>query len=150
MKTPPPLVIVDTREQLPYQLPEGWPAPIRKALPSGDYSIAGHEATFAIERKSLSDLLGCIFEDRFERELQRLAEFRHAFLVIEANIWKIRNDRRYKGNPAAVLGKLQAISLRYGVQTLFLDDRETAQGYVWGLLEKYQRQLLHVQQKGSE
>lgn len=133
-------MIVDTREQTPYDFP-GW-ATIRKALPTGDYSILGHELTFAIERKSLSDLLGCIFEDRFQRELERLQGFAKKYLVIEANIWKIKHERRYKGNANSVIGKLQAIQLRYGVEVLYLDDRETAQQYVRGLLEKYYKNLL--------
>lgn len=136
-----PFVIIDTREQLPYSFPEEWPTLV-KALPSGDYSILGHENTFVIERKSLNDLLGCIFTDRFKRELERLASFAKAFLVVEANLWKIRNCKFYKGNPEAVIGKLQAIELRYGVHVKFLDDRETAQAYCIGLLEKYHRYLL--------
>lgn len=139
---PPPLVIVDSREQKPYSFPQEWPLPIKKALPSGDYSIVGHELTFAIERKELTDLFGCIWTDRFRRELERLKSYAKAFLVIEGNLWKIKNNRFYKGKINAVIGMLQAIPLKYGVQVLFLDDRETAESFVAGLLEKYNRYLL--------
>lgn len=139
---PPPMVVIDSRERKPYAFPEGWPSPIVKALPSGDYTILGHELTFAIERKELTDLFSCIWTDRFRRELERLKNYAKAFLVIEGNLYKIKNNRFYKGKINAVIGMLQAIPLKYGVQVLFLDDRETAENFVAGLLEKYNRYLL--------
>lgn len=143
-----PVVVVDTREQLPYSFPESWPV-VKKALKSGDYSVLGHEETFAIERKSLSDLLGCIFQDRFHRELQRLSEFKRAFLVIESSIWKIKNNRHYKGNVNSVIGMLQAIPLKYGVNVLLLDDRETAESFAKGLIEKYCKYTMKEAESGA-
>jgi DNA excision repair protein ERCC-4 len=140
-----PLVAIDTREQKPYEFPD-WPC-IHKALPSGDYSLVGHETSFAIERKSLADLVGCIFQDRFKRELERLQGYQRAFLAIEGDLWQIENSLRRicpksKVNPKAVLGFLQSIPLTYGVHVLFLKDRLHAQAYVAGLLEKYNRYSL--------
>lgn len=91
------VVVIDSREQLPYAF-----ASIRadavqdrakllvrslvSCLPAGDYSIQGHEKSIAVERKSLADLFGTIGQerDRFERELARLAEYPYAAVVIEA------------------------------------------------------------------
>ncbi len=139
-----PIIVADSREQLPYAFPESWPV-IRKALPSADYSLLGQEDVFAIERKSLSDLAGCIFTDRFKAELERLSSFKHAFLAIESSLYKIRNHmpRHSKVHPASLVGFLQSIPLLYGVHVLYLEDRETAQEYVKGLLEKYNRFLLN-------
>ena len=131
-----PIVLQDTREQLPYGMPDGWTV-IKTALPTGDYSILGHEHCFAVERKSESDLLGCLFDDRFTRELERLSRFQRAFLVIESNWYQMKRNPRYRGNWASVFGKLQSIGLRYGVHVMFLDNRETAQAYTQGLLAKY-------------
>jgi len=50
--------ICDTREQRPLNL-----APLQVVtgtLATGDYSVQGLENIVAIERKSLSDLLGCV------------------------------------------------------------------------------------------
>jgi ERCC4-type nuclease len=132
---PPPLIAVDTREQLPYEFPLEWPV-IRKALPSGDYSLIGYESEFAIERKSQTDLLGCWHTDRFKRELERLSKFKLAYLVLESTIYKLERDRFYKGNPKSVIGFLQSIPLRFGVHVMFLDNRETAQEWVRGTLGK--------------
>ena len=67
-------IVVDTREQAPYGFAR-FPAVeiVRAGLPTGDYSLTGHEVRAAIERKSLDDLLGCLTggRDRFERELAR-------------------------------------------------------------------------------
>ncbi len=133
-----PAVIIDTREQLPYEFPSAWPT-IKQTMKTGDYSIAGWEAVFIVERKSLSDLLGCIFTNRFEREMNRCSSIANAYLVIESSLYGLLNAGRYKGNPRAVVGKLQAISLRYGVHVLFLNDRAMAQSYTQGLIEKYWR-----------
>lgn len=138
-----PTVVIDTREQLPYEFPVDWPV-VRKALPSGDYSLLGHEGALAIERKSLSDLLGCLFTDRFHRELERLRRYEIAILAIEGNIADIRNNRFFRGSPQSVLGMLQALPLKYGVHVLFLENREEAQAYIKGILDKYYRYFLRV------
>lgn len=90
-------VVIDTREQLPFafehmscdQADGGGPLTVptvRGTLSSGDYSLAGFESRVAIERKSLQDAYGTIGQgrDRFERELERLAKFDFAAVVIEA------------------------------------------------------------------
>lgn len=138
-----PTIIIDTREQLPYAFPDDWQC-LRQALPTGDYTLLGFQDSFLIERKSLNDLLGCLFTPRFKRELERLRQVQHSFLVVEASLWKIHHHCEgplYKGSANSVMGMLQAIPLRYGVQTLFLDDRSFAQQYVKGLLQKYQKYL---------
>jgi ERCC4-type nuclease len=60
LKTPRPVLLVDTREQIPLDFSrfEGWFAGIeRKALKLGDYSIAGMEEICVVERKELPDLV---------------------------------------------------------------------------------------------
>lgn len=141
-----PIVVIDTREQLPYEFPNTWPAPMVKALKTGDYSILGLENQFTIERKSLEDLLGCIFAPRFERELERLAEFHRAYLLIESSLYSIAQAPFYQGNPTAVAGKLQSISIRYGVHVLFMGNRDIGQVYAAGLIRKYWK---HIQKGGQ-
>ena len=57
-KSPRPTVLVDTREQNPFDFSRfhGWFAGIeRKALKLGDYSITGLEDVCVVERKDLPD-----------------------------------------------------------------------------------------------
>src|SRR5260370_22642077 len=78
-----PGIVVDTREQAP--LPFARLKTQAGTLATGDYSVAGVESLFAVERKSISDLVGCCMgqnRDRFERELHRLRGFRFRRLLI--------------------------------------------------------------------
>src|SRR5690606_8361398 len=52
-----PTIVVDTREQQP--LPFSRLKSERGTLATGDYSFRGGEEVFAIERKSVADLVGC-------------------------------------------------------------------------------------------
>jgi ERCC4-type nuclease len=97
-----------------------------------------------IERKSLSDLLGCIGRerDRFVRELRQLRAFRFAALVIEAR-WPDIESGLYGGlsqvNPNAVIGSLMAFAVKYGVVPIMADDHHTAARLVERLLSNYSR-----------
>jgi DNA excision repair protein ERCC-4 len=77
---------------------------------TGDYSVAGLENLFAVERKSIFDLVGCCMgqnRERFERELHRIRGFRFKCLLIVGTKEQIQ-----KGNycshikPQAVLATL--------------------------------------------
>lgn len=149
-----PLIVQDTREQTPYKFPAEWLV-IKKALPSGDYSVLGHEHIIAVERKSLPDLAGCIFTQRFKNELERLRSYQHAFLVIESSIYKIENllqkiCRHSKAKPASIIGYLQSIPLLYGVHVLYLENRETSERYTAALLEKYTRFLMREKENSED
>jgi ERCC4-type nuclease len=99
-------------------------------LMSGDYSVAGLEALFAVERKSIGDLVSCCIgqnRERFERELHRLRGFRFKRLLIvgsEAEISKGNYHSNIK--PAAVLGTLRAFEVRYDLPVVFCQTPELA------------------------
>ena len=60
LKTPRPVILVDRREQNPFDFSrfDGWFAGIEtKALKLGDYSVAGLEESCVVERKDLPDLI---------------------------------------------------------------------------------------------
>jgi DNA excision repair protein ERCC-4 len=116
-----PTIIVDTREQCPliFERLESRPG----TLQTGDYSIAGLESLFCVERKSISDLLGCCMRgnrERLERELHRLRGFRFKRLVIvgtEAEI--LKGDYRSNIKPQSVLATLNAFEVRYDLPVVF-------------------------------
>jgi hypothetical protein len=67
LKTPRPVVLVDTREQNPFDFSrfEGWFAGIeKKLLKLGDYSIEGLENICVVERKDLPDLVRSLTSER--------------------------------------------------------------------------------------
>jgi len=129
------VVIIDTREQLPYNFTL---ESTRAALRTGDYSLAGLESVVSIERKSLDDFVGCITagRDRFEKELSRADSLERFWVVIEANLTSIESGLyRSKVNPESVLGTLAAWSNRHKVSFIFADNRQTGQKMTERLLK---------------
>lgn len=119
--------VIDTREQLPYEL-----APARVAtLETGDYSVTGFENEVVVERKSLSDLLGVVTSsrERFERELERLSRCWYAALVIEAGLPAVAGGGfdHTRVNGSSVLGSIIAWSIRFRVHPWFVGSRRHGQ-----------------------
>jgi len=128
------VAIIDTREQLPLDL-----APLNVepgTLPTGDYSVKGLESIVAIERKSLTDLLGCIGQDRerFEREVMRLLAYPVRAIIIEATWQEVEAGQwRSKVTPAAAVGSLLGW-IAAGVPVVMTGDHTRAGRYVSRLL----------------
>lgn len=127
-KEPEYTVIIDTREQTPWDFGESVNT-IRTALPAGDYSIVGLEKEVAIERKNLNDLAQTVIKDkkRFHRELAQLAIYPHRAVAIEANLEDILEHRYSNGaTPAAVIGSVMWFMQVYNIPFLFWGDRQQA------------------------
>jgi ERCC4-type nuclease len=98
-------------------------------LIAADYSIAGAETLFGIERKTIPDLItSCTSErERFERELVRLRSFRFRRLVIvgsESDI--LHGNFRSLANPKAVIATLHCFEVRYDLPFQFCATPEIA------------------------
>ena len=129
--------IVDTREQEAYSFDSRLVAVERRALPAGDYSVVGLENTVAVERKSLDDFVSTVIHDRtrFRKELQKLASYRNACVVVEASVLDILLGR-YRGgaHPNAVLGSALSIILDYRIPVFFCSNRQAACQFVQAYL----------------
>jgi len=87
---------VDTREQNPFNFSrfQGWFAGVKKkALPLGDYSIAGLEDVCVVERKDLSDLVHSCTVERtaFIKRLRLMAQHPHRLLVITSTLSRVKS-----------------------------------------------------------
>lgn len=126
--------IVDTREQLPLDLlPLQW---VVGTLSTGDYSVEGLKNVVAVERKSLSDLLGCVGQhrERFDREVQRLLAYPCRAIVVEATWADLeRGDWRSQVTPSAAIGSVLGW-IASGVPVILCGDHERAGRYVSRLL----------------
>ena len=133
----PATIIIDTREQEPYSFDPRLATAVRRALPAGDYSVDGLEACVAVERKTLDDFVSTVIHsrERFRAELQKLASYRVACVVVEASIPDIL-QRRYRGeaHPNAVLGNALSIILDYRVPVFFCANRQAACHFVLAYL----------------
>ena len=109
-----PTILIDTREQTPltfHNLPSE-PATLQTA----DYSIKGFEDHFAIERKSVADLVSSVtFErERFERELVRLRGYSFRRLLIVGTLADIEEHHyQSRTEPKAVIASVTAFEIRY-------------------------------------
>jgi DNA excision repair protein ERCC-4 len=128
------VAIVDTREQLPLDL-----APLvveAGTLSTGDYSVKGLVDVVAVERKSLSDLLGCIGteRERFDREVLRLLAYPTRAIVVEATWADLeRGEWRSKVTPSAAVGSALGW-IAAGVPIVMAGDHARAGRYVSRLL----------------
>lgn len=132
------VVAIDTRERKPYRFPRSEV----KTLPTGDYSIVGLEEQIAIERKTKSDAYSSLGQGRarFERELERLARFDYAAVVIETSLPDfLRAPAFSRMNPRAATNSIIAWSVKYRVCVFFAGDRRHGNALTQRLLEKYWR-----------
>jgi ERCC4-type nuclease len=122
--------VIDTREQLEYSF--STPA-VRRKLDAGDYSIEGLEHEIAVERKTLDDFVSTVIHSRarFQKEIQKLARYRAACVVVEAGMLDIlQKHYRCEAHPNAVLGCALSIILDYGVPVFFCSNRQAACRFV--------------------
>lgn len=154
-------VIIDTREQAPYQFrtfkadakhktQSGIPRPLFiqteiATLKTADYSIKGFESEIAIERKSLTDLFGTLGSgrDRFKRELERLSQFQVAHVVIEAD-WKTilySPPERTKLDPKSVFRSINAWEQEFPtIHWQFMGMKAIAEHKTFRILERFWNQ----------
>jgi len=132
-----PIIATDTREREPLKftrLPS-----VKRPLFTGDYSILGLEDSFAIERKSIDDLVGCCMNsnrDRFEHELHRLRGYRFKRLLVVCSREDIGEGRYHsKISPKAVLATLGAFEIKFDLPIVFIETPEAAallfERWVW-------------------
>jgi ERCC4-type nuclease len=132
-----PTIITDTREQMPLaftRLPS-----VIGTLTTGDYSFAGCEELFALERKSIADLVACCVgenRERFFRGLHRLRGYRFKRLLIVGSREEIEAGAyRSRITPAAVLATITTIEARFDVPAVFAatpgDAARMVEGWAW-------------------
>lgn len=125
-------VLKDTREKDGWDFPEDTfcKGTILTTIKTGDYAIKGLEDIACIERKgSIAEFAHNITEDRFERQLERMKEFPHAFIILEFDMFDIinypnsaklppwvKNKIKMKGD--AILSKFMEYQIKYGVNII--------------------------------
>lgn len=138
-------VVVDTREQQGYEFNPERVTVVRRALPAGDYSLEGHEASVAVERKSLEDFVSTVIRDRerFHRELNKLQSYQASCIVVEANLRDVLEGcYRSRAHPNAILGAILSIVVDFGVPVYFCSDRQAACLFVESFLSRYHRKAV--------
>lgn len=151
------VVVVDTREQMPFDFvgiaadaKQGHaPIAVRTVvgtLKSGDYSIQGFEDRIAVERKSLADLFSTLTSGRarFEREMERLAEMDFAAVVVEASWGDIARGPEHatKVSPRSIAASIIAFQQRFpSVHWVMAGSRTYAAVLTYRTLERFHRDV---------
>jgi ERCC4-type nuclease len=133
----PVTIVIDTREQEGYSFDPRLAATVRRALPAGDYSLAGLEGVVAVERKSLDDFVSTVIHSRarFREELRKFSGYRAACVVVEAGVLDVLQGRyRGESHPNAVLGSAISIILDFRVPVFFCSSRQAACQFVQAYL----------------
>lgn len=138
-------ILIDTREQEPLSFDPVRVAVQRRALPAGDYSLAGFEGLVAVERKSANDFVSTVVRarERFNRELAKLQACEAACIVVEASLGDIFAGK-YRGgaHPASVFGAAISIIVDFNIPVYFCTDRQIACRFVQDFLIRfYQNQM---------
>lgn len=139
-----PVIVTDTREQTPLRFTRL--QSVNLALDAGDYSFVGGERTFAVERKTVQDLVGCCTganRERFERELVRLRGYRFKRLLIVGTPGEV-TAQHYRGrvSPTAVLHTLNAFEVRYDLPVVWIATPEAAATQIENWIWWYARELV--------
>jgi len=106
-KIPKPIIIVDTREQLPFTFTRfsNWIAETnKKKLDDGDYSVQGMEHLLSLERKSLADLIATLLQHR--KRFFKLCESPYG-------------EEHTQAHPNAVSGSLDALEAKFGIPVIY-------------------------------
>ena len=86
-------VLVDTKEQQPWEFTQSSQILTKSyKIKTGDYTIEGLENILCIERKkSVAEFAQNINQSRFTKELIRMEEFPHRFILLEFDFRHIDN-----------------------------------------------------------
>lgn len=146
MNKDPFTIIIDTREQIPWEF--GFHNTAKRKLDTGDYSIEGLESIIAIERKkSVSEIATNLSESRFKNVLDRLSQIKHPYIVFEFDIddiysFPIGSDipkrmwdkLRISGN--YIIKRLIEIQLNYNIHLVFCGDANNAEKFTVSLMKR--------------
>ena len=136
-----PTIIIDTREQRPLSFESLHIRGVAKLdtvvhkLDVGDYSIQGLEDKVFIERKSVQDLYGTLFQgrERFERELERAREHKYKYLVIESTPFGFAQHMEWHRHLAqfnSAFSTLMIYAERYGLKVRWAKTRDGSADYI--------------------
>jgi len=124
---PKPVVLIYTRVKLPYdfgRFPNWIAGEKRQKLKAGDYSVEGMEKLIALERKTLSDLITTLMQERprFFSLCEKLVKYKWRALLVEASYEDIKSpyDEDYTlAHPNAVSGTLDALEAKFGIPVIY-------------------------------
>ena len=141
------IIIVDTREQLPYWAPSA--EVVYMALTVGDYTTLRLKGIFHIERKSLADLFATLTSGhkRFRREMERARVASIVLVVLVEGTKQDLIDKRFpRGEERLVAGRTvlkiaETLGNRAGLRFIWAKDRADAKAKALALLRAKEKEI---------
>ena len=145
-------IIKDTREKAGqgwwYEEDEYCQGTVQKKVDIGDYTIAGLEDKFSIERKaSVAEVAKNVTEKRFVKELEALNDFPHKLIILEFDWYDIIRypegssipvskwkSMKIKGN--YIMSYLAGIHVEYNIPIIAAGNRYVAEKIAYVHLKK--------------
>lgn len=132
------IIIQDSREQTPLEFKHSYITDVRvEKLDVGDYACEfkdGYRPSIVFERKSIGDLYGTMwggykrFKDCIRRSQQSGTTL---FIVVEGTLSDVLLGYEHsKVRGTSMLFKLFTLWIRYGIQTIFCEDRREMSEYI--------------------
>jgi ERCC4-type nuclease len=145
-----PTIVVDSREQTPLVFTRL--RAVTATLTTGDYSLAGAEHLFSVERKTIDDLVACCAganRKRFEHELERLRSYRFKRLLVIGSEDDLQNGHyRSQITPRSVLATLRTFEVRYELPIVYRADPLAAaclvEDWIWRFAREMTKNILAV------
>jgi ERCC4-type nuclease len=147
LRTPRARVVVDTREQNPFDFArfDGWFSGVeKKALALGDYSVAGLEESCVVERKDLADLVHSFTTDRgiFVSRLRRMSSYPQRLLVVTSSLSAVKSAYPFSNaNPNRIMQSMIALLAGWNLPFVCSETHELGEEVVASYL--YQVHLYH-------
>lgn len=141
-----PTIVTDSREQAGYLFKgkEAEAKIVMKKLDVGDYSLEGYENEIVIERKRLFELFNNFAADRerFMREIDRMKNIPHKFLLIEDSFEKLIgliNSPRLPGKTTVklVVATLISLMIKNNLKVVFAANPKLAEQLAYRILLKF-------------
>jgi DNA excision repair protein ERCC-4 len=139
------ILVIDTRENTPLfisgSLLKGLNV-VRDTLSAGDYSIRGFESKIAVERKTISDLLGCLGNERerFKIELEKLRAYEWKAIAVEGTEDELLQYHDFSlMDPNSVRQSVVSINIRFGIQFYFNQKRSGIERWILDHFLKFYR-----------
>ncbi len=127
-------ILVDSHERYPWTFAHQQASTVRRALPAGDYAVeADGLIVAAVERKSLTDLVGTMTTGKLRYLLAELAMVGAAAVVVEdrySSVFKLSRVR-----PSTIAAGLGEAAARFpAVPIIFTETRPLAQEWTFRFL----------------
>lgn len=131
-------IVIDTREQSPWQFPPDLATVTQRTLRQGDYALDG-DYSFVIERKSVADFIGTIGKgwDRLNREIDRMemAGCHPLVMIVEGEISDLYSFSQTSMPVPFLMKRIADLTFR-DVHVLFCQDPVHAAAVAYALFSK--------------